>query len=423
MVAPVSSWPMAVWLLLMVTGLRHVALGAVAVVLGLYLSLLGFDPVTAGLIFTAMLGGGAASAVLFGVLADRVGRRQLLLLATLALLVTSLVFAFSSLPPLLLAVAILGVLGPTGFDTGPTVALEQAALVEATQVEQRTSVLAAHTLVSMLGSGVGALWASAPGLVGLSGMIAYRTVFLSAAVTGVVLCVLVSQLPATIEAVRRPATGRSLLGLRRSRRLVLSLSALFSVDAFAGGLAVQSAVAYWFVTRFGAPIQTLAVVFSLAQFLMAGSLLLASPLTRRFGPVNTMVFTHLPANLLLALVPLVPSFELAATLFVARHLTATLDVPPRQALLLSLVEPDERGAAAGLTAAARTAGSAVAPAAAGLLWNHPLSGLPLVIAGALKSAYDLALFALLRGARLAGEHESPVLPGRLGALPPGDRRP
>ena len=422
MSAPVSRWPSVVWLLLVVTGLRHVALGAVAVVLGLYLSQLGFDPVGVGLVFTSMLGGGAASTLVFGVVADRLGRRQLLLLATLLLVVTSLVFALSSLTLLLLVAAILGVLGPTGFDTGPSAALEQAALAETTRVEQRTGVLAAHTLVSMLGSGVGALGASAPELLGLSGMPAYRAIFLGAAVTGVVLVALVSRLPTSLEPARRPENGRSLLGLRRSRRLVLSLSALFSVDAFAGGLAVQSAVAYWFVAKFGAPIQALAAVFSLAQFLMAGSLLLASPLTRRFGPVNTMVFTHLPANLLLILVPFMPNFELAAALFVARHLTATLDVPPRQALLLSLVEPDERSAAAGLTTAARTAGSAVAPAAAGLLWSNPLSGLPLVTAGALKSAYDLALFVLLRGARLASEHERErhPLPSGSGGLPPGD---
>ena len=416
------NWPKPVWLLLLATGLRHVALGAVAVVLGLHLRALGFGSVAVGAVFTAMLAGGAVSSALFGLLADRLGRRRLLLVATLALVGASLVFALSSLPALLLAAAILGAIGPTGYDTGPALSLEQAALAEATRVEQRTGVLAAHTLVAMLGSGVGALASSIPESLDMAGTDAYRAVFLGAATTGLLLLAVLSRLPATVEPALRSGAGRSLLGLRQSRRLVLTLSALFAVDAFAGGLAVQGAVAYWFAAKFDASTASLGMIFSLAQFLMAGSLLLAAPLTRRFGPVHTMVFTHLPANALLTLVPLMPSFELAAALFVARHLTATLDVPPRQALLLSLVEPDERAAAAGLTAAMRTAGSAIAPAAAGLVWSNPASGLPLLAAGLLKSAYDLALFALLRGARLpAGQQATPAAESP-GTLVPGDGR-
>ena len=414
------NWPKPVWLLLLATGLRHVALGAVAVVLGLHLRALGFGSVAVGAVFTATLAGGAASSALFGLLADRLGRRRLLLLATLSLALASLVFALSNLPALLLAAAILGTIGPTGYDTGPALSLEQAALAEATRVEQRTGALAAHTLVAMLGSGVGALVASTPEWLGMTGTDSYRAVFLGAAATGLLLLAVLSRLPATVEPPARSQANQSLLGLRRSRRLVLSLSALFAVDAFAGGLAVQSAIAYWFAAKFDASTATLGMMFSLAQFLMAGSLLLAAPLTRRFGPVNTMVFTHLPANLILMLVPLMPSFELAATLFVARHLTATLDVPPRQALLLSLVEPDERAAAAGLTAAARTAGSAIAPAAAGLVWSNPVSGLPLVAAGLLKSAYDLALFALLRNLRISTERRAGSASEAPGTLLHGD---
>lgn len=414
------SWPRLVWLLLLAAGLRHVALGAVAVVLGLHLSALGFEPVAIGGVFTAMLAGGAASSALFGLLADRLGRRRLLMVATLALVVASLVFALSSLPAVLLAAAIVGALGPTGYDTGPALSLEQAALAEATRAEQRTGLLAAHTLVSMLGSGIGALAASVPESLGITGSDAYRAVFLGAAASGLLILAVLSRLPATIEPPARARASRSLLGLRRSRRLVLALSGLFAVDAFAGGLAVQSAVAYWFAARFGASTAALGTMFSLAQFLMAGSLLFAAPLTRRFGPVNTMVFTHLPANLILMLVPLMPSFELAATLFVARHLTATLDVPPRQALLLSLVDADERATAAGFTAAARTAGSAIAPAAAGLVWSNPVSGLALVAAGLLKSVYDLALFALLRGLRMPGERRVEPASESQGTLLPGD---
>ncbi len=181
----------------------------------------------------------------------------------------------------------------------------------------------------MLGSRVGALATSAPHLLGLVGAEASRAVFFGAAVTGALLLGLVSRLPATIEPATRAVAGRSLLGLRHSRRLVLSLSGLFAADAFAVGLAVQSAVAYWFVVKFGVSTPTLGMIFSLSQFLMAGSLLMAPPLTQRFSPVRTMVFTHLPANVMLALVPVMPTFPLAAALFVAGHLTAALDAQPR----------------------------------------------------------------------------------------------
>lgn len=414
------GWPGAVWLLLLATGLRHVALGAIAVVLGLHLDALGFGPVAVGGLFTAMLGAGAVGSAVFGVLAHRVGGRRLLLVTSVSLAVSSLAFALGEAPWLLVGAALLGAIGPTGYDTGPALALEQAALAETTTSERRTGVFAAHTLVAMFGSGVGAAAVAVPERLGASPLEAYRLAFAGAASIGLVTCMVVSRLPERVEPHGRAHVGRFRLGLYRSQRLVLVLSALFAVDAFAGGLAVQSAVAYWFAAKFGASTAMLGTVFSGAQFLMAGSLLLAAPLTRRFGPVNTMVFTHLPANVILMLVPFMPTFELAATLFVARHLTATLDVPPRQALLLTLVEPDERAAAAGLTGAARTAGSAVAPAIAGVLWSSPVSGLPLIVAGLLKSAYDLALYAVFRGTRIPEPRQASSDSKDRRTLMPGD---
>ena len=191
-----------------------------------------------------------------------------------------------------------------------------------------------------------------------------------------------------------------LLGLHRSRRVVLELSALFSVDAFAGGFVVQSFVAWWFHRRFGASPATLGAIFFGANVLAGISALSAASIARRIGLVNTMVATHLPSNLLLALVPLMPTLPLAIGVLLLRFSISQMDVPTRQSYTLAVVEPDERSAAAGVTGIARTVGAALAPLAAGPLYaSAALSGAPFLIAGGLKVAYDLVLWRRFRALR------------------------
>ena len=177
------------------------------------------------------------------------------------------------------------------------------------------------------------------------------------------------------------------------------LAALFAIDAFAGGFVVQSLVAYWFYLRYGVDTRVLGSIFFGTNFLSALSFLLAVPIARRIGLLNTMVFTHLPSNLLLLLVPLMPNLELAVGMFLARHLLSQLDVPTRQSYTMAIVDPDERSAAAGIMSVARTGAAAIAPAFTGWMLAVPALGLPFLFAGGLKIIYDIAIFALFRHVR------------------------
>jgi predicted MFS family arabinose efflux permease len=203
-----------------------------------------------------------------------------------------------------------------------------------------------------------------------------------------------------VEAPPPGARAPAPLGLHRSRPVVLRLSALFAVDAFAGGLVLQSFVAWWFHERFGVGPAWLGGIFFGANLLAAVSALSAAAIARRIGLLNTMVATHLPSNVLLALVPLMPTLPLAVGVLLLRFSISQMDVPTRQSYTLAVVDPDERSAAAGVTGIARTLGAALAPIAAGPLYaSAALSGVPFLAAGALKIAYDLALWRAFRSVR------------------------
>ncbi len=217
---------------------------------------------------------------------------------------------------------------------------------------------------------------------------------------GLALAALFLRLSPAVEVAAPPDRPAGLLGLHRSRRVVLELSALFSVDAFAGGFVVQSFVAWWFHRRFGASPATLGAIFFGANVLAGISALSAAAIARRIGLVNTMVATHLPSNLLLALVPLMPTLPLAVGVLLLRFSISQMDVPTRQSYTLAVVDPDERSAAAGVTGIARTVGAALAPLAAGPLYaSAALSGAPFLVAGGLKVAYDLVLWRRFRALR------------------------
>ena len=193
--------------------------------------------------------------------------------------------------------------------------------------------------------------------------------------------------------------------MHRSRAVVAKLAALFAVDSFAGGFVVQGLVAYWFNLRFGADPAVLGLIFFGTNLFSAASFLAAVPIARRIGLLRTMVFTHLPSNVLLMLVPLMPSLEAAVAMLLARHLLSQLDVPTRQSYTMAIVAPDERSAAAGLTSVAKNAAAAIAPAFAGATLAVPSLGLPFLVAGGLKVVYDLTIYAVFRGVRPPEETE------------------
>jgi len=288
----------------------------------------------------------------------------------------------------------IGVVSPSGNEVGPFLPIEQAALSQVLPDRERTAVFAWYSLVGSFATAAGSLGGGTLSHLlqktAMAPVESYRVVVLLYAILGVVLALLFTRLsPATEVSV--PGAGS--FGIGRSRGVVLRLSGLFALDSFAGGFVVQSFAAYWFYLRFGVNPATLGAIFFWANVLAGVSALLASRLAARFGLVRTMVFTHLPSNILLILVPLMPSLPLAILVLLARFSISQMDVPTRQSYIMAVVKPEERSAAGGITGVARTIGAALAPVFAGFLYARPsLMSVPFIIAGALKIIYDLLLY-------------------------------
>jgi predicted MFS family arabinose efflux permease len=310
------------------------------------------------------------------------------------------VFALTGNIPLLTIAAIIGTISPSGNEVGPFSAIEQAALPQTTTNVQRTQVFAWYNLFGSLTTGLGSLCGGALSQAlqnsGVSVLNSYRVVIVGYALLGLVLAVLFTRLTPAIELPERQelTSIRTLLGLNRSRGVVVRLSALFMIDAFAGGLVVQSLVAVWFNRRFGVDPAAIGAIYLGANVLAGLSSLVAARIAARIGLLNTMVFTHAPSSALLILVPLMPTLPLAILVLLARFSISQMDVPTRQSYIVAVVDPDERSAANGVTNIARTAASALSPGVTGALFSAGgfwLSA-PFLIAGSLKLVYDGLLY-------------------------------
>ena len=383
---------------------RMFAYGSVAVILVLYLTAAGLDGPRVGLLLSLTLVGDTLVSLWLTTHADAIGRRRTLMIGAALMAGAGLAFTASSAFGVLLAAATLGVISPSGNEVGPFLAIEQASLSEVVPGERRTSIFAWYnvtgsvaTAFGALGSGVlvGALRAG-----GLAELDADRAVLFGYAGVGVALALLFAAVSPAVEVPPVDTSIARRLGLHRSRGVVLRLAALFALDSFAGGFVMQSLLAYWFHVRFGVPEATLGGIFFGANLLAAVSALGAARIAARIGLINTMVFTHLPSNVLLILVPLMPNLPLAIACLLARFSISQMDVPTRQSYTISVVDPDERSAAAGVTGIARTTGAAISPLLAGPLIATaaagPLGALPFVIGGGLKIVYDLLLWRAFR---------------------------
>jgi predicted MFS family arabinose efflux permease len=378
------------------------AYGFLSVVLVLYLAQLGLSEGLVGLLLSLTLIGDAAISLWMTTSADRIGRRRILVAGAGLMLFAGVLFAVADKLALLLIAATIGVISPSGYEVGPFLSVEQAALSQIVPDKLRTQVFAWYNLVGSFATAAGALIGG--GLTQLlqqGGVIplnSYRAVVVLYGVMGVLLAALFAQLSPEIEAVHsddRQTLTR--LGLHRSRSVVLKLSTLFGLDAFAGGFVVQSLVAYWFHVRFGVEPATLGGIFFGANILAGISALAAAWVAERIGLVNTMVFTHLPSNILLMLVPLMPNLSLAIVVLFARFAISQMDVPARQSYTMAVVAPDERSAAAGVTGIARSIGAAISPTFAGVFLGNPvLLGAPFFVAGVLKVIYDILLYRSFR---------------------------
>jgi MFS family permease len=402
--------------------LRMFGYGFLAVTLVLYLDALGLDAPTIGLVLTLTLVGDTLLSLWLTTHADRIGRRRVLVGGAILMVIAGAVFALTDWVPLLILAATIGVISPTGNEVGPFLAVEQAALAQTVPDARRTATFAWYNLAGYLATASGAL---AAGLLsqllldrGVPTVDAYRAIVIGYAAIGLALAAGFWRIGGDVEAPRRERTAedvRERLGLRRSRRVVFRLSALFSIDAFAGGFIPQSLMAYWFHLRFGVEPAVLGAIFFGANLLAAVSSLSAARIASRVGLINTMVFTHLPSNVLLILVPLMPTLELAVAVLLLRFSLSQMDVPTRQSYVLSVVDPDERSAAAGVTGVARNAGAAISPSLSSVLMANPaLLAVPFYLAGALKIAYDLLLYRDFRS------QAGPAAPERSRAPTPGE---
>ena len=392
--------------------IRLFCYGFLSVILALYLAETGLAENQIGLLFSLTLAGDAGISLWLTTHADRFGRRRTLLISALLMLGAGIAFLLTDNIVVLIAAAIIGVISPSGNEIGPFLSVEQAGLTSIIPDEKRTQIFAWYNLVGSFATATGALsggWlAQVLQFRGWDALDAYRVVLAGYALGGLLLFILFFSLSRDVE-VAAPAPTEStprLLGLHRSRGVVFKLSALFALDAFAGGLIVQSMIAYWFHVKFGVDSGTLGSIFFGANILAGISALLAVPLSKKIGLINTMVFTHIPSNILLMLVPLMPTLPMAVTVLLLRFSISQMDVPTRQSYTMAVVDPDERSAASGVTSIARSVGAAISPTLTGFFLGVPaLLSLPFFLSGGLKIVYDLLLYRSFRSMKPPEEKE------------------
>jgi len=396
---------------------RLFAYGFLSVVLLLYLAELGLDENRIGLLLTLTLIGDTIISLAITTTADRIGRKGMLIFGAVLVVFAGALFASTSNFLLLLIAATVGVISPSGNEVGPFLSIEQAALSQLISAERRTQIFAWYNLsgsfATALGALAGGVLAQSLQGAGISSLDSYRVIVIAYAAMGAVLSFMFAWLSPAAEAPAAPKDlastppharhrGRriyDILGLPRSGPVVLKLSALFSLDAFAGAFILQSIVAYWFHIRYGVQPAALGGIFFGGNILAGISALSASWLARRIGLINTMVFTHVPSNILLILVPLMPNLSLAIAMLLLRFSISQMDVPTRQSYTMAVVDPGERSAAGGVTSVARSAGSSLAPVFAGKLLSASMLNAPFFLAGGLKIVYDVLLYRSFRASQ------------------------
>jgi len=382
--------------------IRLFAYGSLSVVLVFYLTGLGLSTSQTGVLFTLTLLGDTVISLYLTTRADRIGRRRMLIVGALLMVAAGLTFSIAHSFLLLTIAATIGVISPSGNEVGPFLSIEQAALATVVPERTRTQVFAWYTLAGSFATALGAL---STGVIthllqktSMAPVHGYRTIVVLYASLGVLLLFFFGRLTPAAEVSIHESPNMSaglakFFGVGHSQVVVAKLSGLFALDAFGGGFVVQSFAAYWFYLRFGLTPGSLGLIFFVANLISGFSALLASRLASRFGLVRTMVFTHLPSNVLLILIPLMPNLSLAISVLLLRFSISQMDVPTRQSYTMAIVPPQERSAAAGITGISRTTGAALAPVLAGILYARPaLISAPFFIAGTLKIIYDLLFY-------------------------------
>ena len=374
--------------------LRGFGDGFAIIILPAYLSAIGYDPVQIGIVVTASLLGTALLTLAVGMIAVRHDLRTLLLGGAVLMIVTGLAFPNVQHIVLIALVAFIGTINPSTGDLGVLVPLEHAMLAQGVADAERTRTFARYSLIGALSTATGALAAALPdfaGTLGIDRISAFKLMFYAYAALGVLSAAIYQRLPHA-EAKEKPPSAP----LGPSRGVVYKLAALFSLDAFAGGFTVQSLLALWLFERFDLSLSAASVFFFWSSTLAAFSFPAAAWLSRHIGLINTMVYTHIPSSVFLIIAAFSPNLYVALGLLLVRSALSQMDVPTRTSYVMAVVTPDERAAAASVTAVPRSLATAISPAFAGVLLTTAFSGLPLVVCGVLKIVYDVALLVSFR---------------------------
>jgi predicted MFS family arabinose efflux permease len=399
-------------IILFTRAIRMFAYGFLAVVLALYLAEIGFTTAQIGLIITMTLVGDAIVSLMITTQTDRIGRKRILIVSAVLMTITGVIFLLTQNFLLLLVVSTLGIISLSNGEFGPFMAVEQSALSQLVSGQKRTELFAQYQLLGSFATALGALssgwlshWLQS---LQMTPEDSYRVAFFIYVSFGIVLVILYAALTPTIEAVDHnsktmPTSKLNRLGLHRSSKTVLQLSVLFGLDSFGSGLITQSFIILYLTQRFDADAAALGSLLFGVNIFSGLSSLASARLAKRIGLINTMVYTHIPANVMVMLLPLMSNYALAMVLLLVRAMLQQMDVAPRQAYVMAVVSPDERSSAAGITNLGKTVGAALAPAlAGGFISASGLTGIPFVAAGAIKIVYDLALFQGFRMRRVEG---------------------
>ena len=397
-------------LLLAARTLRTFAYGFVSVILAIYLKLIGFNDVYIGFILTVTLLNSVIFTLIASFYADRLGRRKVLIIYSALMSVSGLVFFVTNNYIALVISAFIGTINVTGTEIGAFLSIEQAMLPQTiNDSKKRNTIYALYNMVGTFAMSAGVLLSGLPQIFaeqyGFNQIESIKPLFVLYSIIGLGVLGIYFLISNRVELSRNnnnssssnnpistPTTFRQTLS-PKSREIVAKLSGLFAIDSFAGGFVIQSIVSFWFFTRFGVELTTLSLIFSIAGVLTAFSFLVAAKLADKIGLINTMVFTHIPSNILIILVAFAPTLPLAIALYLARMALSQMDVPTRQSYIVAVVEEDERTAAVGMTNISRNIAQAVSPSLAGYILQS-LSALsaPFVLGGVIKIVYDITLY-------------------------------
>jgi len=385
--------------------IRTFSYGFLSIILAIYLNQVGFNEILIGFILSATLANSIIFNLFSSFFADRIGRKKVMISYAVLMAVSGTVFLMTENYVALIIAAFIGTINVTGSETSAFLSLEQAILPQTVKtIKKRNTIFAFYNIVGTFAMSAGILLASLPQLLqekfSLSVVDSFKPLFLIYLSAGLTVVIIYFFLSKHVEVTKTPNTKLISSNLSpQSKKIVIKLSSLFALDSFAGGFVIQSIVSFWFFTKFGVDLTTLSIIFSIAGILTAISFFFAAKIADKIGLINTMVFTHIPSNVLLILVAIAPTFPVALLLYLARMSLSQMDVPTRQAYIVAMVEENERTAAAGITNTARNVAQSISPSITGAIIHSFWFSTPFVIGGLLKIIYDLGIYANFRNTK------------------------